>query len=75
MNIHYLDKAITENARDVDDPVGQAIAALTSAAGTLYQLSMEVEHRERMIADLHHISEAALAINLVWSRVRAREQA
>jgi hypothetical protein len=52
-----------------------ATRALTNAAKALFEISQTTEGRDALIEELAQISEAALAVQLVWSRVRAREQA
>ena len=55
--------------------VAMTLQALTSAAGVLHDMSLSPEYRDIMVDDLGQISDAAKAINLVWSRLRAREAA
>lgn len=61
MNIHYRDKAITENARDVDDPVGQAIAALTSASRNLVKtIARALDEDPELIDRIAHEAESEI---------------
>ena len=55
--------------------VAMAGHALRSVATELFKLSESAEARDLMIDDLGSYSEALLALNLVWSRIKAREEA
>lgn len=59
---------------EFDDPVGQAIAALTSAADTLKNLALVPEHRERMANenDLEIVSHALVQTQLVAELIEVR---
>jgi hypothetical protein len=52
-----------------------AVYSLTTAANTVYQMSKSDKYRDLAVKDLGQVSEAALAINLAWSILRARENA
>jgi hypothetical protein len=54
---------------------GMAVYSLMSAASAVYQMSKSDTYRDLATKDLGQISEAALAVNLAWSILRAREQA
>jgi hypothetical protein len=79
MNVVDLDAMIQRGAfRKTDcqdeDPVGQAIASLTSAAERLYQLAIVSEHRERMAnqTDFEIVRHAMLQVELVASLIDVR---
>jgi hypothetical protein len=52
-----------------------AVYSLTTAASAVYQMSKSDTYRDLAVKDLGQVSEAALAINLAWSILRARENA
>jgi len=58
-----------------DVEIAVTMHSLTMAAGKLFQMSNEADSRDKMIDYLGNLSEIALAINLVWSRVKARDEA
>ena len=46
-----------------------------SAIATLFEMSNDAEYRDLMVDDAGSVSELALALNLIWSRVKARNAA
>lgn len=54
---------------------GMAVYSLRTAASAIYEMSKSADYRDLAIKDLGQISEAALAVNLAWSTLRARENA
>jgi hypothetical protein len=56
------------------DPVGQAIAALTSSAGALKEMALVPEYRERMANenDFEIVRHALLQVQLVASLIEVR---
>ena len=54
---------------------GMAIYSLTTAASAVYEMSKSADYRDHAVKDLGQLSEAALAVNLAWSHLRARENA
>ncbi len=54
---------------------GMAVYSLTTAATAIYDMSKSADYRDFAVKDLAQISEAALAVNLAWSTLRARENA
>jgi hypothetical protein len=67
--------ARTNETDTADVEIAVTMQSLTMAAGKLFHLSNEADSRDKMIDYLGNLSEIALAINLVWSRVKAREEA
>jgi hypothetical protein len=54
---------------------GMAVYSLMTATTAIYEMSKSADYRDIAVKDLSQISEAALAINLAWSTLRARENA
>ena len=62
-------------ADTLEHRAAMASRALTNAAKELFAISQSTEGRDALTDELMQISEAAFAVQLVWSRVRAREAA
>lgn len=69
-------KIIDERFADTKEhKLAMTLHALSSAAGTLSEMSLDAECLELMVDEAGQLSEIALAVNLVWSRMRARSAA
>lgn len=55
--------------------VAMTMHSLSAAAGCLHEMSLDPEYRDIMIEDLGRLSDVLLALNLAWSRIKAREDA
>ena len=80
MNVVMLTPKLEDCQRELpgpEDQVGQAIAALTSAADTLKNLALVPEHRERMAnqTDFEVVRHAMTQTQLVATLIEVRMMA
>ena len=54
---------------------GMALYAFMTATESVCELAKAQPYRDIAIDDLNKITEAALAVNLMWSQLKAREAA
>jgi hypothetical protein len=54
---------------------GVALFSLMSAVGAVHEMAQSDTYRDMAVQDLDQITEAALAINLTWSQLKARRAA
>lgn len=49
--------------------------SMRSAVGAWEEMSRDPEYRDLMVEDIGSVSEIALAVGIIWARVKAREAA
>ena len=63
------------NESSAEHAWGMAIFSLMTTTKAVYEMAKSPDYRDLAVKDLGQISEAALAINLAWSQLKARENA
>lgn len=55
--------------------LAMVLHSLRSTVMTLEEMSHDPEYRDLMVEDIGSVSEIALAMEIIWGRVKAREAA
>lgn len=74
MSIHPINQVVPIE-RSPEHVWGMALHGFMTATEAVCELAKAQPYRDMAVDDLTKITEAALAVNLMWSQLKAREAA